>query len=365
MKKVIVLSLTILITFHLLAQNKTINIRGTVKDTTVKSVQIGYLTDAAVFNWDNIVVEVENGAFKTSIQTPYLAPVNIQYGDRYYSKYIDDNTSILIDNTGDIYVTGSAMQDEYENKFLPFFKTNDSVFESALDLQRSAFEKYGDNLPKSITDSLTILKERYLSQRFILFRNYIELNPDSYVALWNVYEQLRDPVREYFDFEKLFGSFSAQMQQLPLMQTLRQKLANVKRLDVGNIFPGEFFEGHGQIQNGIRKNSKYYLIDFWYSDCSPCIAGFPRLKEIYNKFHSKGFDIVRISKDKKKDEADYLAAIKKHQLTWHHIWDKDGVTTAKFGIESFPTYILLDKNGKIIKYFILFNQLEEFLEENL
>jgi cytochrome oxidase Cu insertion factor (SCO1/SenC/PrrC family) len=107
------------------------------------------------------------------------------------------------------------------------------------------------------------------------------------------------------------------------------------------------------------------LIDFWYSHCGPCVARFPKLKEIYTQFHDKGFDIVSISVDRQKDKKDYVAAIEKNKLTWNHVWDKDGVTADKFNINLFPTYILLDKNDRIINYAIQANQLEAFLKENL
>lgn len=110
---------------------------------------------------------------------------------------------------------------------------------------------------------------------------------------------------------------------------------------------------------------KWTLVDFWYSSCAPCAKGFPKLKELYNQFHSKGFDIVSISIDKQTARKDYEEAIKKYGLTWNHVWDKDGVTTEKYNINTFPTYVLLDKSGKIINADIRADQLESFLKEHL
>lgn len=69
--------------------------------------------------------------------------------------------------------------------------------------------------------------------------------------------------------------------------------------------------------------------------------------------------------DKLKDKKDYVTAIKKNGLIWNHVWDKDGVKAEKFNINMFPTYVLLDKNGKIINSNIQEGQLEAFLKENL
>ncbi len=97
----------------------------------------------------------------------------------------------------------------------------------------------------------------------------------------------------------------------------------------------------------------------------PCIAGFPRLREIYNSFHNKGFDIISISVDNPGYKRNYEEAIKKNNLTWNHIWDKNGTNAKKYNINAFPTYILVNSNGLIIKSDIQLNELEAFLKENL
>ena len=149
------------------------------------------------------------------------------------------------------------------------------------------------------------------------------------------------------------------------LQNLKEKIKASDYMVVGQIFPNDFFKGYEQMQNEIKENNQYYLIDFWYSHCAPCIEGFPKLKNIYNQFHSKGFEIVSISVDKLKYKEDYHAAIKKNKLSWKHIWDKDGLTAEKYNIYSFPTYILLDKDWRIINSNIRNTELEAFLKEKL
>ena len=259
-------------------------------------------------------------------------------------------------------ITGSSIQDEYENEFLPFFQSNDRVYDSLM----SFYKKYGSDFPEIVKDTVSLLRERYGYQRANLLDEYIKLHPNSYIALWNIYYFVSIPSSyKYFNFEKLFSSFSKQMQKQPFISTLKKKIRESEKMQVGQILPKDFFKGYEQMQSKISKNSQYYLINFWYSHCGPCIAGFPKLKEIYNQFHTKGFDIVSISVDQQKDKKDYLAAIKKNNLVWNHVWDKDGEVAKKFNINAFPTYILLDKNNRIINQGIRLNQLATFLKENL
>ena len=367
MKSIILLHFVSLMMLQLVAQPKTVNIQGIVKDTTVKSIEISHVVDAQLSKFENKKLDVVNGAFNTSIQIPFPVEIGIQIGNRiYFKNFIYNDAKILIDTAGEIHTIGSAVQDEYENEFLPFFQSNDKVFDSAKSFSQRNHQKYGDDFPKLIKDSANMLKENYCYQRGKLLGEYIKLHPNSYVALWDIYYLISiGKWNQYFDFEKLLSSFSNQMQEQSFINALKAKIKESDKVQVGQIFPKDFFKGYEQMQSEIKKNCQYYLIDFWYSHCAPCIAGFPKLKEIYNQFHGKGFDIVSISVDKQKDKKDYVAAIKKNKLAWNHVWDKDGVTAEKFNINRFPTYILLDKNDRIINYDIQPNQLEAFFKENL
>ena len=368
MKRIISLLVFFFIILQLVAQTKTVHLRGIVKDTSLKSIEISHVVDAKLSKWEEKNVDVVNGAFNTSIQIPFPVEITLSYRNRIFgNNFIYNDAEILIDSAGEPHIIGSAIQDEYENDFLLFFKTNDNLFDSATSFSKRNRQKYGRDFPKAVQDSLNLLKEEYSYQRAKLYEQYIKSHPDSYVALWNIYYfiSLFGNLNEYINYDKLLLSFSNQMQEQSFISALKEKVQELEKMQVGQIFPKDFFKGHEQLQSKIKSNNQYYLIDFWYSHCAPCVAQFPRLKEIYNQFHDKGFDIVSISIDKQKDEKDYSAAIKKNKLAWNHVWDKDGVTAEKFNVHTFPTYILLDKNDRIINFDIHDHQLETFLKEHL
>ncbi len=35
------------------------------------------------------------------------------------------------------------------------------------------------------------------------------------------------------------------------------------------------------------------LIDFWATNCPPCLAEFPKLKQLYADYHQKGLDVMK------------------------------------------------------------------------
>ena len=95
---------------------------------------------------------------------------------------------------------------------------------------------------------------------------------------------------------------------------------------------------------------KYVLLDFWGSWCHWCIKGMPELKKYYEKSKGK-LEIVSI--DCKDTEENWKAAIAKNQLTWIQVKNEDSNDiTVKYGVEGYPTLILIDPQGRIVKRFL-------------
>lgn len=90
---------------------------------------------------------------------------------------------------------------------------------------------------------------------------------------------------------------------------------------------------------------KVVVIDFWGTWCRPCVAELPTLKKIHQKFKGKGFEVIGVAAD----DADSLNAFfKKKPLPWDNIIDGDGIIADKFGIEYYPTTLVIDKAGNHI-----------------
>ena len=109
---------------------------------------------------------------------------------------------------------------------------------------------------------------------------------------------------------------------------------------------------------------KYVLVDFWASWCGPCRAENPAVVKAYQKFKDKGFTILGVSLDDKKDK--WLEAIKKDKLDWTQISDLKGWKSSAaslYGIKGIPMNFLIDKDGKIIAKGLRGEDLEKKLGE--
>ena len=92
----------------------------------------------------------------------------------------------------------------------------------------------------------------------------------------------------------------------------------------------------------------------------------PHVKAAYDKYHTKGFDVVGVSFDS--DGEAWKAAIKKLNLTWHHISDLKGWECAAgslYGVTGIPASVLFDPEGKVVANDLRGDDLSKKLEELL
>ena len=112
----------------------------------------------------------------------------------------------------------------------------------------------------------------------------------------------------------------------------------------------------------LVERKKYLLIDFWASWCNPCRKEIPNLKKLYAQYSEKGFEIVSISIDKKKEE--WEKALKEEQLAWPNFLDETGVASL-YKVRLVPTTYLIDSEGVMIGENILGEELTNRLKELL
>ena len=195
--------------------------------------------------------------------------------------------------------------------------------------------------------------------------DYIQNNPKSYIGLWKLIE--RFSTKGYSElYENAYSYLSKSLQHTFTGKYLFYSLNESKVTGIGRVFPAlSLSNTMDSIQKIMVGKEKFTLIDFWYSHCGPCIAEFPDVRDIYNTYKNKSFNIIGISVDRGDDKNDWKAAIEKYALGWEQLWDKDGLNAKKIFINSYPTNFLLDSNGVIIQKNIKPDQLKKFLEKNL
>jgi|WetSurSiteA1Bulk_404760.scaffolds.fasta_scaffold14129_2 thiol-disulfide isomerase/thioredoxin len=92
---------------------------------------------------------------------------------------------------------------------------------------------------------------------------------------------------------------------------------------------------------------KFVLLDCWATWCRPCVADMPHLKEVSKSFRSRGLEILGMNGDD--DESAARKMIAEKGLNWRHATKASIHRTLKsLLIDTWPTYVLIDWDGKII-----------------
>lgn len=111
-----------------------------------------------------------------------------------------------------------------------------------------------------------------------------------------------------------------------------------------------FPDPEGNIRKLSDLRGKVVLVDFWASWCGPCRRESPNVRNVYQKYHDKGFEVFSVSLDR--DANSWKKAIKDDQLVWpNHVSDLkywSSEAAAIYGVRSIPAMFLLDREGRIV-----------------
>jgi thiol-disulfide isomerase/thioredoxin len=90
---------------------------------------------------------------------------------------------------------------------------------------------------------------------------------------------------------------------------------------------------------------KVVLLDFWGTWCAPCVAKLPRTEELHQKYKDRGLVVIGVHSS---NGGEKLAEFLKEKKVTFPVAHDTGETADRYGVESFPAYFLIDKNGKVV-----------------
>ena len=112
----------------------------------------------------------------------------------------------------------------------------------------------------------------------------------------------------------------------------------------------------GQQVSLAENAGKIVVIDFWATWCPPCRDSVPEIKELVKKYPSDKLVVLSASADR--DEQSWREFVTKKEMSWPQYWDKDGKLAELLGVEAYPTYIVIDRDGFISKRLVGMNPRE-------
>lgn len=223
----------------------------------------------------------------------------------------------------------------------------DKIYAEFISRKRKFYQKEKEKISPELHLRYREQEKDILAKKDTLLMKFVQKYPDSYIGLWELVCRIHPGYSSIYD--SIYSTFSSKIKNTITAKMLREKLSGASSVRIGKQFPFIYLldtSGNNKTLN-ITLGSKYTLIDFWFSDCYPCIEQFPEMKNLFHKYGDK-FQIVGISIDGLPRIDNWKETIIKLQLTWAQYLDLNGEHAGKLAINSFPTNFLLDNMGRIL-----------------
>lgn len=190
-----------------------------------------------------------------------------------------------------------------------------------------------------------------LATKTELLNNYITQHPNSYIALWEVFDDY-NMHKNLDNYATSMGLFSDKMKMSSLYKKINDKIQSIMAAGVGTQFPDIKFDGENSLTLADLKKHKLTFIDYWATSCGPCIKGMPDILKLYNEFNGKGVNFITVTDENEpkrmKMAADILA---KNNINWTNYYDINKDFSEKLSATGYPMQLVLDSNGTIIGRF--------------
>lgn len=302
---------------------------------------------------DSVRADQGHFEFKGELPETGIYSIDVPSKSKSWFSFILNKNPIHIDGKIDsVYkskITGDNETQIFDESFANYIK----LIQIQVHYQNQTIFAKRDKNPKLqvYIDSAKLLRKN----RNLFIRNLIQQHPNSFVGLnmLNIFqgtdtlidEISADSCKVYLDM------LGAKIKKNSLYKKLLfQVTEGSQLLKEGVEFPNfKMNDAVGKSFNFDSLKGKYVILDIWASWCGPCEEQIPHLKKIYQKYRSKGLEVVSVSIDVEKQN--WLTAISKHQLPWIQLSDLQGNSGALYSllqINSIPKYYLISNDGVLL-----------------
>lgn len=285
------------------------------------------------------------GAGKTGMYQPPM-PLEI---------VLTEGANILISGNAQDLNLATVTGDPYNESFTKYRNAIGEDLKQMRELQKLLAEMRTMGVPK---EELEGVVKKMMANRTALDENrkkFIQENPNEFASVYFLFTAARSYKPE--ELETAYNGLADTYKNTRYGKNLAEKIATDKIQQAGGPAP-DFTKPdiNGKPVRLSQFRGKYVLLDFWGSWCGPCRAANPHLKDLYATYKDKGFEILGIASEKVSGQAQaeqaWKTAVEKDGLTWTNVLNNEVEmkqdAIALYGIEAYPTQILLDKEGKII-----------------
>ena len=206
---------------------------------------------------------------------------------------------------------------------------------------------------------------RPLAQRLITLQSeYMKNLPSTCMTAMLMEQNIAHMTVE--QMKDAYGKFDELAKQTKGGQALLKEIRTIEKVAPGSPAP-EIAKQDFVTKKPFSLSSlkgKVVLLDFWASWCMPCRKSNPHVKELYEKYHKKGFEVVYVA-DNDKNPEEALKAIKQDGIEkYYHVlrglkekkdasgqmigYDNSEDISDAYAVHFLPTKYLIDRDGNLI-----------------
>lgn len=168
------------------------------------------------------------------------------------------------------------------------------------------------------------------------------------------------------------GKMNAVTSYLSNISSSQEKTENVSGTEEESGSPGETSETEdskvipaldftlkdqfGNTHTLADYKGKTIFLNFWATWCGPCKAELPDIQKLYEKYSEETEEEVVVlgvagpKMGNEKTEEEIIEFLKENELTYPVLMDTDWTLFQGYGISSFPTTFMIDKEGNVFGY---------------
>lgn len=336
-------------------------IKGSLSNSKGESIYLEKLAQSGVTAMDSAIID-EKGEFVMNHYSPSMGFYRLRITDSNFAMLVLDSAQ-KITITADARDLGNTFKAEGSPDTKLFLEYNtlaqgqkvrtdslENIFRTAM-ITLKLDSIRADSLSIELQKPYEVMVSQYsdvvakkINQNLSSFASIMaiqQLRPENYL---DTYIALDKGLNEKYPDNKDIKSFHGMVQQAQMM------VAKTEAIKVGNEAPELILPMPNDKDLALSSlRGKVVLIDFWASWCAPCRKELPNVKRCYEKYKSKGFEILGVSLDKDRDA--WLEAITTEGLKWPQVsdlkyWQSEACQI--YAIQSIPYTVLIDKDGKIL-----------------
>lgn len=115
------------------------------------------------------------------------------------------------------------------------------------------------------------------------------------------------------------------------------------------------YDQYGKEHKLSDYKGKTIFLNFWATWCPPCREEMPYIEQLYNEYNKNNDDVIILglaspNLGNEVSQSDIEKFLEDENYTFPVMFDEDGSLTYQYGINSFPSTFIIDKEGYIKQY---------------